>query len=360
MPRINLYRLIPLGIIFIPGVNSKADAILGTAARAITPTSTIATAAPAAPGRTPSAHAIQPITVGSTVAGYRVTSGYGPRRSPCPGCSSIHPGIDVATPAGTPLYAPGDVTVSCKSEAAGGHYAEFEYQGMTHQWLHLQPGTCKAGTITKGQQFAATGASGRGTGAHLDYRVKHQGQRVYPPIEVLTAALDPTAFDAPPPGAPIPDDVLTRAIGRAEGTRDAHGKPTPAYYGHTDPGWQGRCQNQGSFSYQHCAASPEEADQSWLATLREAEQDINAQAQAKFGQPLSQAAMVAALDGYTQSPDAGKRFVGHLPTADPSPQEIITARTDALEASRRAKGGPPMNVPRDQKRRVDALLEQLQ
>jgi hypothetical protein len=69
--------------------------------------------------------------------------------------------------------------------------------------------------------------------------------------------------------------------------------------------------------------------------------------------------MVAALDGYTQSPDAGKRIVDHLPTADPNPQQIVQARTAALEASRRAKGGPPMNVPRDQQRRVNALLEQV-
>ncbi len=70
--------------------------------------------------------------------------------------------------------------------------------------------------------------------------------------------------------------------------------------------------------------------------------------------------MIAALDSYTQSPDAGLRFVGFLPSHDPSPQQRITARTAALEASRRAKGRPPMNVPRDQQRRVDALLEQLQ
>jgi hypothetical protein len=96
-----------------------------------------------------------------------------------------------------------------------------------------------------------------------------------------------------------------------------------------------------------------------LGTLRKAEQDIQAQAQAKFGQPLSQAALVAALDGYTQSPDAGKRFVGVLPSADPTPQQLIAARTAALQASRRAKGGPPMNVPADQQRRVNAVLEQL-
>jgi hypothetical protein len=37
----------------------------------------------------------------------------------------------------------------------------------------------------------------------------------------------------------------------------------------------------------------------------------------------------------------------------------IASRIAALEASRRAKGGPLMNVPRDQNRRVNALLEQL-
>lgn len=355
--RINLYRLIPLAVVFVPSLNARADALIA----AITPRTTPPTVATPAQGRAPSAHAITPIPVGSTVAGYRVTSGYGPRRAPCPGCSSYHPGIDVATPVGTPLYAPGDVQVVCKVEAAAGYYAEFEYQGMTHQWLHLAPGSCQPGPVGKGQKFASTGASGNGTGPHLDYRVKQRGQRVYPPVEVLTAALDPTAFQDAPGAAPgpIPDETLKRAIGRAEGTRDRNGNPTRAYYGHKDPGWSGRCQNQGSFSYQHCASSPEAADQSWLATLRGAEQDIQAQALAKFGQPLSQAAMIAALDGYTQSPDAGKRFVGFLPTADPSPQEIITARTAALEASRRAKGGPPMNVPRDQHRRVNALLEQV-
>ncbi len=69
--------------------------------------------------------------------------------------------------------------------------------------------------------------------------------------------------------------------------------------------------------------------------------------------------MVAALDGYTQSPNAGTMFVANLPTADPSPQQIIAARTAALNASRRAKGGPPMNVPHDQQRRVNALIQQL-
>lgn len=117
--------------------------------------------------RAPSAHAITPIAVGDTIAGYRVTSGYGARPRPCPGCSSYHPGIDVGTPTGTPLYAPGDVTVQCKADAASGNYAEFDYQGMLHQWLHLA--TCTPGQKRFGETFATTGSTGVGTGPHLDY-----------------------------------------------------------------------------------------------------------------------------------------------------------------------------------------------
>lgn len=159
-------------------------------------------------------------------------------------------------------------------------------------------------------------------------------------------------------GTVADDEILKKAIGRAEGTRDRNGNPTAAYGGHTDPG-NGKA-NLGSFSYQHGASSPGEADQKWLAVLRKAEPGIQAQAIAKFGQPLSKAALVAALDAYTQSPDAGKRFVPHLSTNDPTPAQIIAARTEALNESRRVLGGGPLNVPADQQRRVNRLLEQLQ
>jgi hypothetical protein len=241
------------------------------------------------------------------------------------------------------------------------HIQGQDWQGpVEHQLVHVDNIAVAVGdTVTAGQVVAKVSPTDSvSTGPHLDWKIKRGGAWVNPQTWAKEAKGQQQQAPSAP-GEPIPDDLLKRAIVRAEGTRDANGSPTAAYHGHPDPGWSGRCQNQGSFSYQHCAASPEAADQSWLGTLRKAEQDIQAQAQAKFGKPLSQAAMVAALDGYTQSPDAGKRLVDHLPTADPNPQQIIAARTAALEASRRAKGGPPMNVPRDQQRRVNALLEQL-
>ena len=268
-------------------------------------------------------------------------------------------GADVASPITGRVSEIRKIGISANGESYQVHIQGQDWAGaVEHQLVHVDSIAVAVGdTVTAGQVVAKVSPTDSvSTGPHLDWKIKRNGSWVNPQTWAK-AAMEQTPKPAPvAPGEPIPDDLLKRAIGRAEGTRDANGQPTQAYYGHRDPGWSGRCQNMGSFSYQHCAASPEAADQSWLGTLRKAEQDINAQAVAKFGKPLSQAAMVAALDGYTQSPNAGGMFVDHLPTADPNPQQIIAARTAALEASRRAKGGPPMNVPRDQQRRVNALL----
>lgn len=296
--------------------------------------------------------------------GYTISSTVGWRH--IFGAKDWHEGYDVPTPIGTPLHAVLPVTVSCGNSGGGGLHAVYQVGNEQHFWIHLA--SCTPGSYSTGEVFAKTGNSGaRTTGAHLDYRVKDlgRGEWVRPYADVLRLTLNPDAAIAMPKSAATngtspSDELLKRAIGRAEGTRDSKGNPTAAFQGHKDPGWSGRCKNQGSFSYQHCANSPDEADRKWLEVLRKAEGNIQAQAQDKFGQPLSMPAMVAALDGYTQSPDAGgKRFVKHLPTADPSPEQLIAARTAALTESRQVLGGPPMNVPADQQRRVNALLEQL-
>jgi len=126
----------------------------------------------------PSAHETEPINVGDSIAGYRVTSGYGARPRPCQGCSSFHPAIDLDTPTGTPLYAPGAVAVQCKRGGGAGNYAEFDYQGITHQLLHLN--SCAPGQYNQGERFAATGATGVGTGPHLDVRVKQGASGFFP------------------------------------------------------------------------------------------------------------------------------------------------------------------------------------
>ncbi|WP_250565516.1 hypothetical protein [Adonisia turfae] len=61
------------------------------------------------------------------------------------------------------------------------------------------------------------------------------------------------------------NSLVAHAVGNAEGTRTPDGGYTAAYYGHIDPGnhkW-----NLGSFSYQHGAKSPADADAKQLKRL---------------------------------------------------------------------------------------------
>lgn len=178
-----------------------------------------------------------------------------------------------------------------------------------------------------------------------------------PPAPALSAV----GASATTPSPTLSDQEIVCLVGQAEGTRDRDCSPTSAYYGHRDPGnghW-----NLGSFSSQHGAMNPEEADQAWLPRLREAETAIQRQALAKWGgAPLSKAALVQGIDLYNQSPAAAKDYVERLRSADPTPQEIIDARAESfIDPATQTLDAPGLGnswerVGRDQKRRVEAIL----
>ncbi|MGB3739270.1 MAG: hypothetical protein WA948_07945, partial [Pontixanthobacter sp.] len=136
------------------------------------------------------------------------------------------------------------------------------------------------------------------------------------------------------------------------------------YDGHTDPG--NGADNLGTFSYQHGAASPAEADQKQLQRLRRAEHDLQAQADEKWGEPLSKTAIAVALDLWNQSPKAGNDFIHHLPRPAPSEAEIIEARsksyvnpaTGQLDAP--GLGNDAGQVEEDQARRTGEVIYQLE
>jgi len=97
------------------------------------------------------------------------------------------------------------------------------------------------------------------------------------------------------------DSLVAVAVGSAEGTRSPDGGKNPAYQGHTDPGngvW-----NLGSFSYQHGASSPEEADAKQLARLRSQTQTILDMAAAK-GLELTLEEKLNGIDLANQAPKA--------------------------------------------------------
>lgn len=106
-----------------------------------------------------------------------------------------------------------------------------------------------------------------------------------------------------------PDSPGSIAIGAAEGTRTSDGETTAIYWGHTDPG--NGLANQGTFSYQHGASNPREADWIQLKRLRGQVEYLQQQAE-NLGVKLSILDLVAGADLANQSPLAAMDYVGHL------------------------------------------------
>jgi len=322
---------------------------------------------------------LEPVKVGDEIAGHRVNSGYGMRTHPIYGDQRMHNGVDLPTPTGTALFAPGArssrVKVDCKDQPSGaGKYAEIsspDIPGKIFVAMHLDK--CITGLHHGGAVIAATGNTGASTGPHLHWEQLDSatGDRQHPQKGFLQWALtgqQPKTLEQIDRGAVpfkslIDDETLKCAIGNAEGTMHDDCSKNSAYFGHTDPG--NGAANLGAFSYQHGASSPQEADAKQIERLRKAEQGIQQKAVEKFGQPLSQAALANALDLWNQAPLAGDDFVKHLRTADPSPQEIIDARsrsfvdpeTGRLDAP--GLGNSEENIRHDQTRRTDEVLEQV-
>ncbi|MEO1590147.1 MAG: M23 family metallopeptidase [Cyanobacteria bacterium J06632_22] len=136
---------------------------------------------------------------GDQVAGYDVTDHFRIRPvHPVTGARNVpHNGVDVATPAGTPVYAVGavgdTVTVKCWWDVDGGGWVANQttasLSNYVFQSLHLQENECRSGEFKAGEVIALTGNTGIGTGAHYDFRVKIDGQYVPPDRVFLESAL---------------------------------------------------------------------------------------------------------------------------------------------------------------------------
>lgn len=158
-----------------------------------------------------------PVQKGDRIANYPVTSGYGPRDTTTlpAGASEHHQGVDLATPLGTKLYAPGKpsskVKVECWQDANGGglvaNIESPDTPALSFQALHLAD--CSTGFVAGGKSFATTGDSGIGS-AHLDWRQRDRAtkEHQHPQKHYLLWALTGTA-----PQATLSDvDILRNAI----------------------------------------------------------------------------------------------------------------------------------------------------
>lgn len=105
----------------------------------------------------------------------RVSSGIGSRSAPVPGASTNHRGIDIAAPAGSPVVAPTDLTVTYAGQASG--YGNVIYandgSGNQHRFAHLQSFGVGAGdTVSQGGLLGGVGSTGRASGPHLHYEIR--------------------------------------------------------------------------------------------------------------------------------------------------------------------------------------------
>jgi len=116
--------------------------------------------------------------------GVNFTSGFGVRSDPFRGRAAMHPGIDLAGPMGTPVYATADGIVGRSEWNSGGYgnLVEIDHgQGIQTRYGHLSQRIAVAGQrVHRGDLIGLMGSTGRSTGSHLHYEVRIDGRAVNP------------------------------------------------------------------------------------------------------------------------------------------------------------------------------------
>lgn len=117
-----------------------------------------------------------------------ITGVYGSQRILNGEPRSPHWGIDIAAPAGTPVRAPapGVVTmVHADMYFSGGTLLLDHGLGLSSAFLHLEDILVDEGErVQRGETIATVGATGRATGAHLDWRMNLGPVRIDPALLV--------------------------------------------------------------------------------------------------------------------------------------------------------------------------------
>ena len=114
------------------------------------------------------------------VANARVSSPYGYRTL---GGREFHPGVDLAVPYGSPIYATGTGVVVYSGWKNGyGNFIEIDHgNGYVTRYGHSSRLLVSVGEqIKKNQEIALVGCSGRCTGPHVHYEVLLNGKRQNP------------------------------------------------------------------------------------------------------------------------------------------------------------------------------------
>ena len=109
----------------------------------------------------------------------RITSPFGPRRHPIFGVRSMHSGIDLAAPYGTPVKASeGGLVIYSGWYGGYGKVVIVDHsQGYSTLYAHLSTVKAKVGDrIKQNQTLGYEGSTGYATGPHLHFEVRSKGK----------------------------------------------------------------------------------------------------------------------------------------------------------------------------------------
>lgn len=111
------------------------------------------------------------------------SSGYGPRQDPFLNKRSFHAGVDFAARTGTPVLAAGKGKVIFAGSKGGyGNMVEIRHMnGYTTRYAHLSDILVRKGDWVHAHAFIGrVGSTGRSTGPHLHYEVRHNDMHLNP------------------------------------------------------------------------------------------------------------------------------------------------------------------------------------
>jgi murein DD-endopeptidase MepM/ murein hydrolase activator NlpD len=105
------------------------------------------------------------------------------RTDPILGTAALHSGMDFRAPVGMAAKVTAAGTVTRAGWAGGyGRMVEVDHgNGFSTRYGHLSKILVKVGDkLAAGDEVGETGSSGRSTGPHLHYEVRHNGEAVNP------------------------------------------------------------------------------------------------------------------------------------------------------------------------------------
>ena len=111
------------------------------------------------------------------------SSGFGMRRDPFTGRLQMHKGMDISGRTGTAIYVTADGVVEATGYTQGiGRYLIVDHGcGYKTLYGHLSKTTVDCGArVRRNEKIAEMGSTGRSTGPHVHYEVRHNGRAVNP------------------------------------------------------------------------------------------------------------------------------------------------------------------------------------